>query len=154
MHNSISVANKLLSLASAKGDTVTPMQLMKLVYLCHGWMLGIHGKQLVKEPIEAWLYGPVIPSLYQATKHYRSSAVCALDGIADTYNETESSLIGEVYDKYGMHSGPALSALTHQPGSPWHITWHKYGKNAIISNDLIEEYYHKLADKKVPHLTQ
>lgn len=152
MHSCLSVANQILSFAQARGDTVTPMQLMKLVYLCHGWMLGIHGRQLVREPIEAWLYGPVIPDLYKATKHFKSSAVIPpLRCGQETYDQAECELIREVYDKYGMHPGPALSALTHQPGSPWHITWSKSGKNGIISNDLIESHYRQLAQNATPH---
>ena len=37
------------------------MHAIKLVYLCHGWMLGIYGRSLIGEPVEAWRYGPVVP---------------------------------------------------------------------------------------------
>ena len=156
MHQARSVANNILSLANTAKDTLTPMQLMKLTYLCHGWLLGIHGKQLVKEPVEAWLYGPVIPDLYHATKDYRSSAVqFPIKGASqEKYDEQENCIIKEVYEKYGKYSGPTLSALTHEPNSPWCITWNKYGKNAIISNDLIEEYYRKLATVPPMRLVQ
>ncbi len=150
MHNSKSIANMLLSLAKTKSDTVTPMQLMKLVYLCHGWMLGIHGRHLVQEPIEAWLYGPVIRDLYHVIKDYKSSAITdelSVPSGEKEFSQTEKSLIAEVYEKYGMFTGPQLSALTHAKGSPWEITWTRSGMNSTISNDLIEEYYRKQAQQ-------
>jgi len=39
----------------------TNLDVIKLVYLSHGWYLGIYGVPLIAEPIEAWPYGPVIP---------------------------------------------------------------------------------------------
>ena len=37
------------------------MQVLKLVYYCHAWMLGLYGRPLIRQPIEAWRYGPVVP---------------------------------------------------------------------------------------------
>lgn len=153
MYKARTVANKLLSLAESKPDTLTPMQVMKLVYLCHGWMLGLQGRQLITESIEAWKYGPVIPDLYQATKDFKSNAVKGpLPGAENVmFNAVEESLITDVYDKYGKYSGPQLSALTHMDGSPWSITWEKYGRSAIVSNDLIEEYFRRISQPPALH---
>ena len=147
VHTSLSVANQILELAQKNGSSVTPMQLLKLVYLSHGWMLGLKGDQLVKENIEAWKYGPVIRPLYNAVRDYKSSAIIALikDANSEEYSEYEVALIKEVYEKYGKFSGVQLSTLTHSEGSPWHITWNKLGENSIISNDLIENYYNNLS---------
>ena len=48
----------------------TPMHVLKLTYLCHGWMLGIYDHALINEPVEAWQYGPVVPSLYHKYKKF------------------------------------------------------------------------------------
>ena len=42
----------------------TPMHVIKLVYLAHGWMLGFTSRALINEAVEAWTYGPVVPSTY------------------------------------------------------------------------------------------
>ena len=146
MHTAISVACRILEMAKQRKDTVTPMQLLKLVYLCHGWMLGIYGRHLISDEIEAWKYGPVIPSLYQAVRHFKSQPVEGLncdEGLKRAeFDETEENVIRQVYDKYGKKSGVALSSLTHIAGSPWDITVNKLdGMGGAISNNLIEEYY-------------
>lgn len=50
----------------------------------------------------------------------------------------------EVADKYGAVNGIRLSAATHQPGTPWSITWERNGRNSEISNDLIEDFYARI----------
>lgn len=144
--NAIQVADYILKKASAANDTVTPMQLLKIVYLCHGWMLGLYGRQLISDEIEAWRYGPVIRDLYQKVKDFRSNAVSGpLCKTAPEFDALEKSIMDQVYAGYGQYSGPALSRLTHLEGSPWHKTWTLCGQNAIISNDMIEDYYRTLA---------
>lgn len=123
------------------------MQLIKLVYLCHGWMLGLHGRPLIWEQVEAWQFGPVIRDLYDAVRHYKGEPVPELLPPHQTpkLEWTEEDLIGQVYELYGQDSGLALSRLTHADGTPWSITWEQFGQNSIISNDLIRDHFAGLA---------
>jgi len=158
MRTSIAVANKLLAIAESKGDTLTPLKLIKLVYLCHAWMLGIHGRHLLREPVEAWAFGPCVRELYRLVKDFRSGPVPSplevLNAEASFLDDKEKSLISDVYDKYAGFSGPQLSTLTHDAEGPWALTWAKYGRNSVISNDLIEEHYRRLTRPTAPQLVQ
>ena len=58
----ITVAERILWLR--RDRETTPLHIVKLVYLCHGWMLGIKGKPLVDEPVVTGRFGPVLQSLY------------------------------------------------------------------------------------------
>lgn len=44
---------------------LTQVRLHKLVYFAHGWHLGLNRGPLLDEAIQAWRYGPVVPSLYE-----------------------------------------------------------------------------------------
>jgi len=148
-YSSLIVANKLLEFARNDQQTLTPMQLIKLTYLSHGWMLAINGRPLLDEAIEAWQYGPVIPELYQAVRAFKSQPVTSipvLPGVLQMSPDDES-LIKEVYDVYGKYDGLVLSALTHQPNTPWDIVWRSNGRSATISNDLIENHFRSLASE-------
>ena len=148
-HSARFVANYLLQLAEASGKTLTPMQVIKLVYLCHGWLLGLLGLPLIRENVEAWRYGPVIPDLYKAVRQYRSDPVQGPlrdAGNDAVFDEAERDIVAQVFQVYGDDSGIALSRLTHAPGTPWHITWNSEGQNSIISNDLIQEHFASLAN--------
>lgn len=147
MHDSRTVANRFLKLARENGTTLTSMQLLKLVYIAHGWMLGLYGSALIQDDVQAWQYGPVIPKLYNAVRKYGSSPITEeLLVLGDRgFNESEESIIQQVYDAYGDKSGPALSRLTHAAGTPWKLTYEPGEFGTPIPQDLIEDHYKRLA---------
>ena len=146
MHDSRVVANRFLELAAAANDTLTPMQLLKLVYIAHGWMLGLHGRPLVRDEIQAWQYGPVIPRLYNAIRQYRSNPVEGpVAASREDLDADELSIIKQTFEGYGDMSGPALSRLTHAPNTPWHVSYIPGTFGCEMSNDIIENHYRALA---------
>jgi uncharacterized phage-associated protein len=146
MHSSLTIANRLLQLARASGTLLTPMQLLKLVFLAHGWMLGLYRRALIRDQIEAWKYGPVIPALYHSIKSYRNGPVVKITGVPhESLDEFEEDLVQQVFKAYGSCSGPALSQLTHEPGSPWEQVFENDGWGLVIPNEVIREYYEQQA---------
>lgn len=143
--NALSVARYILERRKAAGDALTPMQLIKLVYIAQGYMLGRHGRPLFDEQVEAWQYGPVVPSVYHSVKQYKSAPVVAIYGAPEhDFTPAELDVLDAVSDSYGPVNGVVLSAATHKPDTPWAQTWHRFGRNAPISNDIIENFYTKL----------
>ena len=146
MYDSITVANHILERAKSKDDTLTPMQVLKLVYIAHGWALGLLGRPLISDEVQAWEYGPVIPRLYNAMRHFKGDAVKGpLPGAPERMSPTDVAIVDQVYDKYGRLSGPALSRLTHEPGSPWDLTYRPGAFGIVIAPDLIEDHYARKA---------
>jgi uncharacterized phage-associated protein len=142
------VAEYILKLAQSQNNALTPMQVLKLVYISHGWQLGLYGRPLVNEAIEAWPYGPVIPSVYHQYKRFGSNFINAVPTELPTgFDQSEVSTLTQVFKGYGKRSGISLSSLTHEPGSPWSVTVKQSGIGAVISNDLIEDYYGRLAKR-------
>lgn len=121
----------------------TPMQIQKLVYLCHGWILGGTGQPLILDKIEAWDYGPVIPVLYHRFKEYRGDPITESGEDFSEYfgDDFNKSLIEDVLKRYRDLNGIKLSSITHESDSPWDRTIKKHGRGATIENDLIEQYY-------------
>lgn len=148
MHDSRTIANRLLSLAESDENTLTPMELLKLVYMAHGWQLGLTGRPLIKDTVEAWQYGPVIPKLYEYVRHYRGMPVDQTlpTPIAnDPLSEDEDALLRDVYRRYGRRGGLVLSQLTHAPGTPWSQVYEDGEFGRAIPNDMIRDYYETLA---------
>ncbi|UST85800.1 Panacea domain-containing protein [Pseudomonas siliginis] len=148
---SLAVAQYILERCHEQHDgAVTPMQLIKLVYIAHGYMLGNYGEPLLDEPVEAWQYGPVVRSVYDAVREYRSSPVASVAGHRrwkGQFTNDELDAMDDVADIYGDIDGVRLSAATHKPGTPWSRTWERNGRNSIISNDLIENFYDEILDQ-------
>lgn len=148
MYDSKLIANRFIALAKEKNQTLTPMQLIKLVYIAHGWMLGLYHEPLIRDEVQAWQYGPVIPGLYNAVRTYRSNPVTAPIGAdAAELDSRASSIVEQVFDQYGTLTGPALSRLTHASGTPWDATYVDGSFGIVIPNDLIEDHYAGLASK-------
>lgn len=144
-YKSLAVADYLLKQAKSFGNTLTPMQLIKLSYIAHGWMLGKYGASLLDEPVEAWQYGPVIPSIYHSVKHFRGNAVQNVlgyypDKAEYPFSDKEKEIMAQVYQDYGKYDGLILSDATHQPKSPWSQVLKTYPARQI-SDDLIEHFY-------------
>jgi uncharacterized phage-associated protein len=150
MHDSVTVANKFLELAKARTDTFTAVQLLKLVYIAHGWMLGFHRRPLIRDEVQAWQYGPVIPRLYSVTRKFRTHPVVGpLAAHADTpLDAAESDIVAQVFEHYGRMTGTALSRLTHAADSPWAATYHEGQFGLVISNELITDHYARLVRER------
>ena len=144
--SAIIVADQLLWLR--KGVDTTVMHILKLVYLSHGWMLGFYDSPLIKEPVEAWRYGPVISDLYHMYKAFRAepidSAPINRSEILDTYQKNVIKVVNDSYIKY---TALDLSALTHEYDSPWDKVQRTSGFNCIIPNKVIQDYYKNLIKK-------
>jgi uncharacterized phage-associated protein len=151
MTSVLTVANEILDKADASGMPLSPLKLMKLAYIGQGWALGITGRPLFEDRIEAWKYGPVIPELYRATKKYGSGTVTErlLAPRADRIDAELDGLLASVLEKYGQLSGVALSNLTHRPGSPWSQVWNENIMHNEIPRPLIRAHYEKLRTQDV-----
>jgi uncharacterized phage-associated protein len=150
MHDSRTIADRFLDYASKDGRGLTQMQLQKLVYIAHGWKLGLVGAPLIHDEVQAWQWGPVIPRLYNAIRSYKDQPVqgplCA--GGNDVLDANEESLVRQIYDIYGGYSGPQLSRLTHAAGTPWALTYVPKSFGLGISNDKIQDHYRRLAGER------
>lgn len=75
MYNCFDIAKYFIELAKEEGMGLDPMKLLKLTYISDGWHLGITGKPLFENEIQAWKYGAVIPDLYYAIRMFGKDPV-------------------------------------------------------------------------------
>ena len=76
-HSAKHVANHFLSNFLRCG--ITSLKIQKLVYISHGWNYAFRDDHLIDdELVEAWLYGPVFPSLYHEFKYRGELPVISL----------------------------------------------------------------------------
>ena len=150
MYSAMEIADEILKIGKRAGMSFTPMQLMKLVYIAHGWSLAVLDRDIFQDRIEAWKYGPVIPALYQATRQFRRKPIphhlIDEDSPPKVCDEV-LSFLHDVVDKYGYLNGIQLSNLTHLPGTPWDQVYEPDGSNIEISDRLIKQYYSEKLDE-------
>ncbi|MGY4490656.1 Panacea domain-containing protein [Pseudomonas sp. TE3610] len=141
MHSAFDVAQYFLAQTSEDaGDLVSNLKLQKLVYYAQGFSLALHGSPLFEEPIEAWLHGPVVPTLYQRYKSFGSGHIPHPEGFdLDCFSPPERELLDEVYEFYGQYSAWRLRQLTHDE-TPWKESYQS-GSNQVISQSLMTRFF-------------
>jgi uncharacterized phage-associated protein len=163
-YEAAAIANYFLDLSDRDKTTLSPMKIQKLVYFGHGWHLALKDQPLIKERIEAWEYGPVIPPLYGQFKQFGNGPitgravklefhtpkfvykVASIDSASDPQtNEVTKPLLNRIWEVYGSLSAVQLSNLTHAEGSPWALTVAKNPgqRHLVIDDDLIKEDFKK-----------
>lgn len=159
--NAIAVANELIDLSGGPNEgALTQLKLMKLVYLSYGYGLALlDGAHPMfddeVDEVEAWKYGPVIPSVQSAFCSFRANpitkygTICVGAGYDDKdYIEPHLSdsdaeirkVIKFVWNNYGKVDTWQLVEWLHSPGSPWGLTY-RVGTKIKIPKDLIKRYF-------------
>lgn len=137
------VAQAFLDLASSEGRQLTNMQLQKLVFFAHGAHLAAYDEPLIHEPVKAWDFGPVIPSLYERLREYGSGPVYnPIDYFgANSLGPREQQAVRSAWRAYGHLDAWQLSDITHQQGSPWEQVWNNGGRYSDIPDYVTHRYY-------------
>lgn len=133
----------------------THLKLEKLVYLCFAEYLCQYEKELYKDKIYAYKYGPVVESVYERYKGYGYKEIDDIDIDATNIFEMPSrsrilfaeegvakiKSIDDTLEKYGVLSAGELVDLTHKKNTPWFLSGKGKLNNKIIENDTIKNFH-------------
>jgi len=127
------IADTLIYLARERNIGVTNLKLQKLLYYAQAWNLAISKKPLFDDDIEAWVHGPVVPSVFRRFKSYRWNTI---DAEVHPVNDAElRTFLANVLEVYGDLKASQLERLTHGE-APW-----KEARNGVAadasSNEVI-----------------
>jgi uncharacterized phage-associated protein len=150
MHNATSIANFFIRKGIEDGKPIDQMKVQKLVYFAHGWYLAITNKPLLNEAIEAWRFGPVIPSLYHSLKYSGNQAITSTISVRKdpTIDETDPEVqayLNRIWNLYSPLSGIQLSNITHEEETPWARIAKEFNNqipaDKDIDNESIKQYF-------------
>lgn len=136
------VANYMLDVAAQRGVSLTNLKLQKLLFFAHAISLTEQKTKLISGYFEAWQYGPVHPTVYQAFKsagpepiNFRADS---LDPVSRTRRplpilceSATRDICDRVMFQFGRMSAGRLVDVTHAVGGPWHhvVSASKTGAN-------------------------
>lgn len=151
------IANFFLDYGASKGQAITTMSLLKILYFAHAWHLAKTNKPLVGQPFEAWQYGPVSRVVYD---QFRKLGGKPIEGRASVLNvataqfevaaydqvdEDAREFLRNIFDYYSQYHPFRLSDLTHEKGSPWEQVWTEASRRSVpgmvISNESIRNWF-------------
>jgi uncharacterized phage-associated protein len=158
-------ANFFISQALQEKSELSPLKLLKLIYIAQGWYLALSNEDLIDEPIQAWQFGPVVESVYHEFKCFGNKNITHLakeygldsDGDFDISiyeipkkDKMVNVFLKKVWDIYKQYTAVQLVNWTHLRDSPWYKAWFEEGgvnkKNYSISASLIKDYFKGLSN--------
>ena len=153
-HDARFITNLFITRGKKEKNLFKAQQLLKLPYLCQAWMLGMFGKPMFYQEIEAWEHGPVIPDVWESVKNNRKAFKKPIKDIDTTVlDDEEVHIFDQVYKNYHNFSGNQLSTITHSPGTPWYLFMQQdpLAYRKVIPRSLIQECYKKKLDEYREH---
>ena len=141
-YKALDIAKKLIRMAdwdtANGGDNMTNLRLQKLLYYEQGYHLAKFGTPLFDEQIEAWIYGPVVPSVYDYYNQY-GAQILPVDNDEIDLTAEEEDLFAEVFEAYREFSAIGLMNLTHKE-RPW-LSALPHNRGTVISLASMERFF-------------
>ena len=141
------IADTLIYLARQRNIDLTNLKLQKLLYYAQAWNLAIAKKPLFDEDIEAWVHGPVVPSVFRRFKSYRWKTID--EPVEPIHDKEVCEHLKSVLDVYGKLGATQLERITHSE-DPWRLA--RAGvppdasSNTVITHKSMSAFYTKLGN--------
>lgn len=144
--NCFHVADYFINVANDSGDFISNLKLQKLVYYAQAWHLALEGKPIFNEEIQAWVHGPVIPSLYCKYRHFKYHPIDQKNNKNLPIDSKLRGFLDNVCEAYMTQDAYALELMTHSE-EPW-INARRgipadQNCDNIITLESMKEYYAK-----------
>lgn len=120
-------------------EGLTNLKLQKLLYFAQAASLSLKDKPLFNDRIEAWKFGPVVPTVYQALKSFGNEPV-KMTGPAQDVSSEVAVLLEDVWGVYGKFSAHELVNITHNH-LPWKEVYDSGSADNEIKTENMRRYY-------------
>lgn len=120
-------------------EGLTNLKLQKLLYFAQAVSLSVKNQPLFNDKIEAWKFGPVVPTVYQVLKAYSNSPVEITSQTQEMPTEA-ATLLEDVWNVYGKFSAHELVNISHNH-LPWKNVYLSGASEKEITQDSIKAYY-------------
>ena len=164
--DAIAIANYFVDKSLSDNSESYPLTLRRIVgyvYIAHGFALAILDKNIIDDrfdKVEAWDYGPVIPSVYYSFHHNGNNVITNPSPIVESENRDGTLTFGEskvkdkktkkildfVWKRYSkMPTGNLIDNL-RKDGTPWAFCYRAW-KNREIPDKMTKVYYQAMIEE-------
>lgn len=155
----LDVARYIINYSNEENYSISNLKLQKLLYFVQAYYLAFTSSHepCFSDEIEAWDFGPVVPSAYHEFKSFGGGEIPSVTSYYTLENQNnfwsirevpfddscissdDKKIINDIVDKFGAYSASDLVQLTHNQ-TPWKNAYHPR-QNAIITKDAIQRYF-------------
>lgn len=161
MPSALWIADYITALGKGK---LLPLHIMMMTYMAHGYTLAITKHNLIHDNVEAWKYGPIYPTVYEAVSNYNDKPVKKLyfsnilltspeiekviKELEVVFSKQEIEIISEIVNNYKDYTGGEIIALMRKDGTPWEKYYNENYMHTHIPNHETKKYYKKLVKNR------
>ena len=140
-HSAMDFAKYIIDFCTNTGNAISDLKLQKvLYYLQLGFIANLH-ECAFYDDMEAWPYGPVVRSVYNAYSSYGSTKICLLYEEADVFSDTEKNIIHSILFNCIEKNAWDLVDMSHVKDGPWDRVYQNgKGYKNVIPLEYIKEY--------------
>ena len=156
IYDALEVSRHIVNYCNDSKYGMTNLKLQKLLYFIQAYSLIKRGRPCFNDEIEAWDFGPVVPSVYHEYKRYGAFYIFSIKTYIEfdksnswnmreveykdnIINEKDKKLINEVVNAFSNYSASDLVSLTHAQ-DPWKNAY-KSRQSNVITKKAIEEFF-------------
>lgn len=139
-YDACDIAAYIITHEHKSGREISNLRLQKLLYFVQAYIVRTTGAFCFDEDMEAWTYGPVVPSVY-----YKYDIFAGLDIIEDKtarapyIDKKTKQGIDKILDYLSHYRVSQLVNITHDQ-NPWQFAYSN-GLKSVITKDSMREYF-------------
>lgn len=151
IYDALEVSRHIINYSNDAGYGITNLKLQKLLYFVQAYFLIKKGCLCFRDNIEAWNFGPVVPSVYREYKRYGAFFAFSVETYIDpltlkrkrfddsVISAEDKKLIDSVVDAFADCSNSRLTDLVHGQ-TPWQEAYRPdHGK--VISANAMKKFF-------------
>lgn len=141
-YSGLAIADYFVKKALSKGEPITNMHVLKMIYFAQGFGFPVLDRRLIKDDFFAWQWGPVEVNTYKTFCKYGGNPITSISNKTNKelehieQNESLITFLDKIYQLRSINPF-ILSEKTHAAGSPWANT----EPYSVIDIELIRNYF-------------
>lgn len=156
-YSALTIARYTINKCNEMNKPISNLKLQKLLYYIQAVFLCINKRVCYNDTIEAWAFGPVIPTVYNEFKIYGSNNIPKVEYYFDDDPESptfyskvkfkddvieqeDKDLIDGTLNLYCKYTAAQLVEMTHNE-DPWKDIYKRGERNLIITVESMKKYY-------------
>lgn len=139
MRKAESVANYVIAYGMKIGHPVSNLQLQKILYYIQVHFLKKKGIPFFKDEIEAWQFGPVIPTVFYQYAAFGPAPITMFKTQKIDLKQEEKKDLKQIVKEKAILSLLEIVADTNKKGKAWDL-YYKVNERNVIPNKAMELY--------------
>ena len=140
VYSALTIAQYIIEYCNDTGRTISNLKLQKILYFVQAEFLVSKGVVCFHDRIEAWDFGPVVPSVYHHYRVYGSASIPYVSAsVCGQIYDADKEKIEGIVEECADFSSTALVRITHRQ-DPW-IKAYRPNANNEITPQSIKEFF-------------